>query len=279
MLNKNSDAFSVLMSVYAKEVPGNLESALDSVFNQSLPPNEVVLVKDGPLPSSLEEVIERQIKNHPEMRVVSLDRNVGLGSALEFGLDHCSYELVARMDTDDVCASNRFECQIPLIASDDQLSVIGSWVAEFASDPNDLVSIRKVPEHSDDIKRHARKRSPVNHPTVVFRKSHIQAVGSYNNKHLFYEDYCLWTRLIMAGYRLKNIPIALVFMRTGEGLYKRRGGFRYIRSELIFFIDLFRIGFIGPITLLENIATRIVVRLMPSKLRKMVYICFARSAK
>ncbi len=274
--NANFVRFSVLMSVYAKESPANLKGALDSVFGQTLPPNEVILVKDGPIPPLLGSVIDFYVRNRPEMRVVSLDKNVGLGAALDFGLTFCSYELIARMDTDDICAPNRFERQIPVIALDDKLTVVGSWVGEFERDPKNVNVMRKVPEHPDEIAYFAQKRSPMNHPTVVFRKSHVEAVGGYKNNYLYYEDYYLWCRLLMAGYRLKNIPEILVFMRTDQGLYRRRGGLKYLKSEVNFFIYLFLSGFIGPLILLNNIATRLIVRLMPSKIRKFLYKHFAR---
>lgn len=276
---KNFEPFSVLISVYAKESPANLESALDSIFGQSLPPNEVILVKDGPLSASLLAVIDSRAKSHPEMRVVSLDKNVGLGAALEFGLTYCSYELVARMDADDICAPNRFECQIPVLALNHELTVVGSWVAEFEKDPDNVTVLRKVPELSADIASFAKYRSPVNHPTVVFRKSHIQAVGGYKSNYLYYEDYYLWCRLIIGGYNFRNIPSALVLMRTGDGLYNRRGGLGYFKTELKFFIELYRINFIGFATFLNNIIVRLIVRLMPPKVREIIYMYFARSLR
>lgn len=268
--------FSVLMSVYEKEQPDNLDSALRSVFAQTLPPIEVVLVKDGPLPASLEAVIARQSAAHPEIRVLGLDHNVGLGAALNAGLACCTHDLVARMDSDDLSTPDRFERQISLFIDDEQLAVVGTWVAEFESDPARTYAVRSVPEHPDDVARIARRRCPVNHPTVVFRKACVQAVGGYSAKHL-QEDYYLWVRLIMAGYRFRNVPATLVLMRTGGGLYDRRGGLKYAKAEINLFVDLFRMGFVGPIDLLVNVVSRPLVRLMPSGLRKSFYQRFARS--
>lgn len=267
--------FSVLMSVYEKELPDNLDMALDSVFEQTLPPSEIILVKDGPLPAPLEEVIARQSARHPEIRVVGLERNVGLGAALNAGLGHCLHDLVARMDSDDLCTPDRFERQIPLFAEDDRLAVVGGWIAEFETDPTRTHAVRAVPEQPEDVARSARRRCPVNHPTVVFRKAAVLAVGGYNAKHL-QEDYYLWARLMMAGYRFRNVPAVLVLMRTGEGLYDRRGGLKYAKAELKLFVDLYRMGFVGPVDLAVNVVSRMLVRLMPTGLRKQMYQRFAR---
>jgi glycosyltransferase involved in cell wall biosynthesis len=267
--------FSVLMSVYEKEHPDNLDASLDSVFEQTLRPAEVVLVKDGPLPALLEAVIARQSEGHPEIRVLGLRRNVGLGAALNAGLAHCSHDFVARMDSDDLCTPDRFARQIPLLAADEQLSVVGAWIAEFETDPTRTRDVREVAELPDEVARSARRRCPVNHPTVVFRKASVQSVGGYNAKHL-QEDYYLWARLMMAGHRFRNVPAVLVLMRTGEGLYDRRGGLKYARAEIKLFIDFYHMGFVGRLDLLVNVATRLLVRLTPSGLRKCLYQRFAR---
>ena len=268
-------AFSVLMSVYEKEQADNLDAALDSLFDQTLAPAELVLVKDGPLPPKLDAVIARQSARHPEIRVLGLQRNVGLGAALNAGLAHCSHDLVARMDSDDLCTRDRFARQIPLFEGDDRLAVVGAWIAEFETDPSRTHAVREVPEQPDDVARSARRRCPVNHPTVVFRKTAVQSVGGYNAKHL-QEDYYLWARLMMGGFRFRNVPAVLVLMRTGEGLYDRRGGLKYAKAELKLFLDLYRMRFVGPIDLVVNVVSRLLVRLMPTGLRKCLYQRFAR---
>lgn len=275
-MNNGFSKFSVLMSVYAKEQPEHLVMALSSVFLQSLMPDEVVLVKDGPLPESLEDVIKQQVMTHPQLRIISLARNVGLGAALNAGLAHCSHEIVARMDSDDLCTPDRFERQVLLFAEDEKLAVVGAWIAEFETDARNPHGMRVVPESHEQINRIARTRCPVNHPTVVFRKSFVLTVGGYNAKHLL-EDYYLWARLMVAGYRFRNVQAPLVMMRTGEGLYDRRGGLKYALAEIKLFIDFYQIGFIGLIDLFRNLVTRAVVRLLPSAMRKWLYLRFART--
>jgi len=269
-------AFSVLMSVYSKEQPEHLAGALASVFDQTLVPDEVLLVKDGPLTAALEAVIADAAVRHGKVRVIALERNVGLGAALNAGLQHCRNELVARMDSDDLCVPERFELQIPLFASDPRIAVIGGWISEFEHDPRQIQSVRSLPERHEDIARLAKTRCPVNHPTVVFRKTAIQAVGGYNAKHL-QEDYYLWARLMLAGHRFHNVQAPLVLMRTGEGLFDRRGGLRYAKAEMKLFADLYGLGFVTLPQLVFNVASRIVVRLMPTTLRRRLYMRFARA--
>jgi glycosyltransferase involved in cell wall biosynthesis len=272
----NKPAFSVLISVYAKEQPEHLAAALDSVFSQTLLPDELVLVKDGPLPAPLDAVIADTSARHANIHVVALEKNVGLGAALNVGLGQCRNELVARMDSDDLCVPDRFQSQIPLLAQDDKITVIGGWITEFERDANNITSVRRVPEDHEDICRLAKTRCPVNHPTVAFRKSAILAVGGYNAKHL-QEDYYLWIRLILAGYRFYNVQKPIVHMRTGEGLYQRRGGLRYAQAEVKMLLDLHRLGFLTTPQLILGVMSRTFVRLLPTAVRKSIYLRFART--
>lgn len=276
MMSRVTPAFSVLMAVYAKEQPDNLAAALASVFAQTLVPDEVILVKDGPLPALLEAIIAHHAAIHLQLKPLALERNVGLGAALNAGLARCSHEVVARMDSDDLCTPNRFERQVLLFAEDEKLAVVGAWVAEFETDARNPYGMRVVPESHEQISRIAKTRCPVNHPTVVFRKSFVLTVGGYNAKHLL-EDYYLWARLMMAGYRFRNVQAPLVMMRTGEGLYDRRGGLKYALAEIKLFIDFYQMGFIGLVDLFRNLVTRAVIRLMPSAMRKWLYLRFART--
>ncbi|WP_240058531.1 glycosyltransferase, partial [Bacteroides uniformis] len=97
-----------------KEKPIYLKSALDSVLNQTLPPSEIILIKDGPLTVELEKVLSSYDTNL--LKIIPLPNNLGLSKALNIGLKHCSYEFVARMDTDDICYPSRFEKQVLFFA-------------------------------------------------------------------------------------------------------------------------------------------------------------------
>ena len=177
--------FSVLLSVYRKEQPAYLRQSLDSIFTQTLQPAEVVLVKDGPLTDALDEVAEEYCRKYPVLKVVPLSENQGLGRALNEGLKYCSYDLVARMDTDDVAKPERFEKQIAVFCAHPEMDVVGAWIDEFEGSIENVISVRVLPLEDSEIRRFARKRNPVNHPVVMFRKSAVLVAGGYQHFPLF----------------------------------------------------------------------------------------------
>lgn len=138
--------FTVLMSVYYKEKPEYLQLALESVINQTVKPNEIVLVEDGKLTEELQAVITKYQQNYPDIfKTYALQQNQGLGKALNFGMKKCSNELIARMDTDDIAELNRFELQIKEFKQDKELMLCGGQIAEFADNPTEITSYRSVP--------------------------------------------------------------------------------------------------------------------------------------
>lgn len=221
--------FSVLMSLYNKEGPAYLRASLESLDNQTLLPTEVVIVFDGPINSELESVID-EFKPCLNVIIFKLPENVGLGNALNCGLKHCKYDLVARMDTDDICLPNRFEQQILEFENEPNLVLLGSSILEFSGSVNNIIGERVVPITSEDIGEFSKRKNPFNHMTVVFRKNVITNVGGYIH-HPLMEDYNLWLRVISAGYLTRNIAQPLVLARVGRGMLKRRSGAKYIKSE------------------------------------------------
>ena len=268
--------FSVLLCLYYKERPDFLSQSLDSVFNQTVLPNEVVLVEDGPLTDELYAVVEAYRSKYPQLRVVKLPCNGGLGKALNVGLQHCSYDLVARMDTDDIAYPDRFEKQLNVFRSDPKVDLCGAWIAEFEGEPSHVVSVRKVPEKHGEIYRYAKQRSPVNHPVVMFRKSAVLKAGGYLHFPLF-EDYYLWARMLMNGACFYNLPESLLYFRFSPDMFRRRGGWRYAMTELRLQWLFYRISFIGIPLMLKNCAIRLAARLMPNQLRSTLYKRLIRS--
>lgn len=169
--------FSVLLSVYGGERGDFLRQSLASVFGQTLRPGEVVLVEDGPLTEELYGVVEEFRAAHPELKVVALAENGGLGRALNEGLKHCTHEWVARMDSDDICRPDRFEKQARVLAEHPEYAVVSAWIDEFVDDPGHVVSTRRLPEMPDELYEYGKSRCPVNHPAVMFRKSAVLACG------------------------------------------------------------------------------------------------------
>lgn len=174
--------FTVLMSVYYKEKPEYLQLALESIINQTVKPNEIVLVQDGKLTNELQAVITDQLQKYPDIfKTYALKQNQGLGKALNFGMKKCSNELIARMDTDDIAELNRFELQIKEFKQDKELMLCGGQIAEFADNQTEITSYRSVPLKHNEILNFAKKRNPFNHMTVMFKKQAVQSVGGYQH--------------------------------------------------------------------------------------------------
>ncbi|WP_018122468.1 glycosyltransferase [Wohlfahrtiimonas chitiniclastica] len=223
--------FSILCSIYYKEQSEHLSQALYSIWDaQTIHPTEIVLVKDGPLTPALDAVIaEWQLKLGDIFKVIALEKNVGLGKALNEGLTHCSYDWIFRMDTDDIAVPNRFELQIQYIKNHPDIALLGGQIAEFMGEESHITGCRMVPETTTDIAEYAKSRNPFNHPTVAMKKSVVQTVGQYQH-HLLMEDYNLWLRVIAASYEVANLPDILLYMRS-DGLHGRRRGWVYVQSE------------------------------------------------
>ncbi|MGR5070377.1 glycosyltransferase [Vibrio alfacsensis] len=221
--------YSVLMSIYFKETKRNLEQCLASIYLQSLHPNEIVLVLDGKLTDELYSTIRRWQKRLPII-TVELESNVGLGKALNIGLEHCSNELVARMDTDDLCMPFRFEKQIEQFIKDPSLDICGTFIKEFDECQNQSFSKRETPLTNDDIKRNCVSMNPFNHMTVMYKKTVVQNSGGYQHMP-WMEDWYLWLRMISKNSKSINLPEYLVKARTGLAMIERRSGIDYIKSE------------------------------------------------
>lgn len=221
--------YSVLMSVYYKEKPEYLKASIDSMIKQTIKPDQIVLIKDGPLTEALDDVI-REYEDNPIVDVVELKENVGLGKALNIGLEKCRNKIVARMDTDDISIPDRCEKQLLILNQNKDVSVIGTGVAEFIGDPSNIVAYKKVYKEHEDIKRQMKYRNPMNHPSVMYRKEDVILAGSY--KHWFLnEDYYLWIRMLQKGYKFSNINEPLVLMRITDETYLRRGGWKYFITQ------------------------------------------------
>lgn len=223
--------FSVLMSIYYNEKPKYFDLCLRSILiEQTILPDEIVLVKDGKLTEELEFVIEKYQKKFPRIfNIIALEDNVGLGNALNIGLAKCKYDIVMRMDSDDISVPERFEKQLKYMMKHKDVSVLGGFIGEFKDDKNKIERIKTMPCSYDEVKKYAKFRNPMNHMTVCFRKKDILEVGNY--QPLFYlEDHYLWARVLVNNKKIENLPYVLVYARVGNGFISRRGNKNYIKG-------------------------------------------------
>ncbi|KAF0819528.1 putative glycosyltransferase [Bacillus sp. ZZV12-4809] len=263
--------YSVLMSVYYKEQPDYLRESIMSMLDQSIKPDEIVLIKDGKLTDELENVLN-EFKDNQLIKIYSLEHNVGLGNALNFGVQKCKNELIARMDTDDISMKNRCELQLQLFTENKELSVIGSAVEEFINHPDNVMAFKEVKVENSEIRKQMKYRNPIIHPSVMFKKSDVLKAGNYEHWFLN-EDYYLWIRMIQKGFVFKNINEPLVKMRINNETYLRRGGWDYFITQKRLFKYMLKNNLINSIDYIYNNSIRFVVRLMiPNSLRKLLYL-------
>jgi len=270
--------FSLLMCVYDRECPQHLKQCLESINCLSLVPDEVVIVKDGPLSPVLEEVLAgHRFSEGLMVNFIALPENVTLGPARAAGVLAAVNEWVAIMDSDDICRPDRFVKQLSLIDSNPNLGLIGGQIAEFAGDFGDAyrAATRVVPTEHKDIVRFAKIRNPFNHMTVMFKRDEVLKAGNYRYFPLF-EDYDLWTRMIKNGTICANHPDVLVDARIDGSTFGRRRGVSYIGSEWRMQKQLKALGLINNAEFIRNTVLRIPVRLLPGKVIGEVYKGFAR---
>lgn len=274
----NYREYSVLMSVYHKEKSEYLRQAIESIQAQTFPTDDFVLVCDGSLTSELDAVIAtKQQEMGDILNVVRLAKNSGLGNALNEGIKRCKNELVARMDSDDIAYSDRCEKQIAVFNTHPKVSICSGVVEEFISTP-DVVDVKRVPpETNAEIIEFAKKRNPFNHPCVMYKKSVVEAVGSYQDFYLL-EDYYLWLRMLMAGYQGYNIQEPLLHMRAGSDMYLRRAGWKYAKTQAKLFKYMKDSGFIGNGQYIKSCAIRSGSALAPNWLRKFMFKRILRDA-
>lgn len=270
--------FSVLLSLYHKENPQYLRGALDSIFAQTIRANEVVLLEDGTLPEKLESVVLEYEQRYEELKVVRFAENRGLGYALNDGLQHCSNELIARADTDDICKPERFEKQLKVFEEHPEYDLVSSWVDEFVDSPSKVTSVRTLPETPEENLKYAKSRCPVNHPSVMYKKSAVLAADGYLTKY-FPEDYFLWIRMLMNGCKFYNIQESLVYFRYSPETFKRRGGWKYACDEAKVQTQIYQMGFTSLPQYLKNLIIRFTTRIMPNWIRGFIYQKMLRKAK
>lgn len=270
------EKYSVLMSLYTKEKPEYLRSAIQSMVDQTYAPDEIVIVKDGIITEKLESVLDDFSEEYPNLfNIVGYEKNRGLGLALNFGLEHCRNELVARMDTDDISMPERCAKQIEAFETDPELSILGAFVDEFYSDANDVVSTRVVPQKHNEIYEFAKKRSAFNHPVVMYKKSKVLENGGYSDLRRN-QDVDLFGRMLFSGCKAENIGESLLWFRSNDDLAKRRRSWINTKSYIDTIKRFWKMGYAGFGDYLVVAVAQTCMFLMPLKLQHWVYKTFLR---
>ena len=272
------EKFSVCSSVYKNDKPEFVRAALDSMLvNQSVKPDEIVLVQDGPVLYELSRLLlEYKDKYGDALNVIKLEKNGGLGNALRLGVENAKYSIIARMDSDDICAPDRFEKQLAYLESHPECDIVGGQITEFIGTPDNIVARREVPLSNEDIYDYMKSRCAFNHPTVMFRKEAIMKAGNYQD-WFWNEDYYLWIRLMKNHCVMANLPDELVNMRSGLDQYSRRGGKKYFDSEIGIKKLMLKEGMVTKAQFAVNYVERFIIQLMlPNKVRGWVFRNFAR---
>ncbi len=273
---KDYPDFSVLMSLYEKEKAEYFTECMESIIHQTVKPSEIVIVLDGPITPELEDVLARYKKDSPmPIREIRCPENKGLGVALAVGVPACSFELIARMDTDDISREDRFEKQLDLFAKYPKLDICGSNIAEFEGSKEQIVAERTVPTDHEKIVEYQKTRSAFNHVSVMFKKAMVLKAGNYQDVPLM-EDDSLWVRMIQNGAQCANLCEDLVFVRIDGGMIERRGGWAYFLKYRNARRQILETGYINFWDYYKTIFIQFFVALIPNNMRRFVFMRILR---
>lgn len=263
--------FSVLMSLYIKEKAEYFDECMQSMLRQTVLPTEIVIVFDGPITDELRNAVEKYKKQNPGwIKTVENEKNKGLGLALADGVPACTYELIARMDTDDIAREDRFEKQLQLFIQDPELDICGSHIIEFEGTIDNELSRRNVPITHQEIAEYQKQRSAFNHMTVMYKKSTVLRAGNYEHCPLM-EDDMMWIRMLIAGAKCANVDDYLVYARTGYAMIERRGGWAYYKKYKSGRKKILDTGYISKWDYYKTVGVQLIVALVPKKIRLFIF--------
>lgn len=264
--------FSVLIPIYINEKDENLIAAIDSVINQTLIPNEILVVADKDIPANTKKILDDYKEKYPEIfSYLILKEEANVGEARAIGIQNCKYNIVANMDADDIASNTRFEKQIKFMQQNPEIDVVGGWITEFENTPDNIYAKRILPTSHEDIYKYCKFRCPMNNMTVMHKKKSVLDAGNYPNWAEF-EDYELWGRMLRKGCKFANLPEFLVNARAGSDMISRRNGLNtFINYEFALFKKFYKEGFINFQEFFKAVSTKFLLRTIPNWLRKFIY--------
>lgn len=264
------EKYSVLTTLYAKENPQFFRQCLDSMLNQTVAPSEYVIVKDGPLTDELNSILEEYSEKYQIFKIIALKVNSGCGLASMAGMKACSYDLVARIDSDDISLEERCELELQMFEQEKDLAVVGSDIYEFEGDPNSIIAVKRMPTTPEEIYQFGKRRNPFNHSTVMLRKSIVQANGGYAPLRRSL-DFELFTRLLIKGCICRNINKPLVKFRTGSNRIARKKNLTNLKCDLSVYKRNYKARYLGKLDYLIVVIRQIVFFIMPINIASFLY--------
>lgn len=273
-MTNNLIEFSVILPVFYKEVPERLKQAIQSLFDQTIIPDEIVIVLDGPIGDDLNNILD-EFRNDKRIKIIKLTENMGVGVARKTAIKEAKHDILALMDSDDISCNYRFEKQLHKF-KEGEFQVIGGWIQEFRNKPEDLASIRKLPSSHNEIYKFGKWRMPVNNVTLMFSREAYNRAGGYSDLSAC-EDYHLVVNLIATGSQFFNIPEILVHVRAGEDMITRRRDWTSQINALKIFLLMYKLKYIGIFKLFANVTLRISLRFLPIKAIAYLYKIVLRS--
>tara|TARA_R110002049_G_scaffold113107_1_gene263155 strand:+ start:7121 stop:7939 length:819 start_codon:yes stop_codon:yes gene_type:complete len=262
---------SVVMSVYSNDKAIHFKHSVESLLNQTYKPSEIIIIVDGKVPTKIEELLNYYKENNI-INIIWLEENKGLANALNVGISRSKHELIARMDSDDICFEDRLEKQLKHL-TENNLDFIGGQMIEFGNDKKDIISYRKVPVNHVDIVKYMKFRAPFSHPTVLFKKEVFIKLNGYD-VNIFPEDYDFFVRVYLNGFKMGNLNENVLWFRLGANLseaLKRRWGKSYAKNEYKLYKKYFKLGFYNRLEFFKAILFKIPLRLLPFPVFKFIY--------
>jgi len=261
----------MLLSVYEKVNPTHFSQCLESVFSQTYPPQQVVVVCDGPLTDELDEVIRNFKKSFSDtLDVVRLEENAGTGAAANAGIKACRNNLILKTDSDDICRSDRAEIQVAMYEKDPELVLTGGYIREFLDGTDEEIAIKKVPLSHKEILKYAKKRNPINNPTIGIKKDFAEKIGGFDVDARC-EDYDFVCRMLHAGAKSENTDKILLDYRVSPDNLKRRKNWRNTKSFIQVRYRNFRRGFCSFFDFLIPTVAQLVMFILPTSFTGAIY--------
>ncbi|TAL81033.1 MAG: glycosyltransferase [Bacteroidetes bacterium] len=219
---------AVIMSVYQNDKLSFVKESVQSILDQTFSQFHYYIIFDGPVASEIDDYITSL--NDNRIKHYRLEKNGGLAAALNFLLEivlkNPEYKYIARMDADDISMPERFIKQREFLKANPDISVVGCWYEEIDESGRHL-SYRRLPSDHDALRKRYLTRTPLAHPSVIYRCELIEKAGYYPTDTVLMEDNILWGRALSYDLRFANVPETLIQYRIDSDFYMRRSGLHY----------------------------------------------------